>query len=53
MLAANLSRGKVLVALDQRVFRKKHKKPYHFTLGAVFKPTWTTAADCGSDVPWR
>jgi hypothetical protein len=38
MLAANLSPGKVIAALDQRVFRKKHKKPHHYTLGAVFNP---------------
>jgi hypothetical protein len=35
MLAANLSGGEVIVALDQRVFMKKHKKPHHFTLGAA------------------
>ena len=38
MLAASLSRSKVVVVLDQRVFRRKHKKPHHFTLGAVFNP---------------
>jgi hypothetical protein len=38
MHAANLSRGKVIVALDQSMFRKKHKKPHLFTLGAVFSP---------------
>jgi hypothetical protein len=36
MLAANLSRGKVGFALDQRVFRQKHEKPHHCTLSAVF-----------------
>jgi hypothetical protein len=36
--AANLSRSKVIVAFDQRVFRKKPKKPLHFTLSAVFNP---------------
>jgi hypothetical protein len=38
MPAANLSRDKVIVAPDQRVFRKKHKKPHHFILGANFNP---------------
>jgi hypothetical protein len=38
MLAAYLSRSQVIVALDERVCRKKHKKPHHFTLGAVFDP---------------
>jgi hypothetical protein len=36
--AAHLSRGKEIVALDQRVFRKKHTKPRHNTLGAVLNP---------------
>jgi hypothetical protein len=36
MLAANLRRNKVIDTLDQRVFRKRRKKPPHFTLGAVF-----------------
>jgi hypothetical protein len=54
MLAANFRRSKVIVSRDQRVFRKKHKKPHHFTLGAVFNPlAWTAAADGGSDVLWR
>jgi hypothetical protein len=39
MLGASLSRGKVTVALDPRVFRKKHKKPDHYTLGAGFNRT--------------
>jgi hypothetical protein len=40
MLAASLEsrQGVVIVALDQRVFRKRHKKPHHYTLGAVFNP---------------
>jgi len=38
MLAAHFRRNKVIVQLDQRVFRKKNKKPHHFTLGAVFNP---------------
>jgi hypothetical protein len=38
MFAANLSRSKVIVALDQGVFRKKHEKPHHIALGAVFDP---------------
>ena len=33
-----MRRSKVIVVLDQRVFRRKHKKPHHFTLGAVFNP---------------
>jgi hypothetical protein len=36
MLAANLRRDKMIVALDQGVFRKRCKKPHHFTLGEVF-----------------
>jgi hypothetical protein len=39
MLAASLSRSEVIVPLDQRVFQKKHKKPDHYTLGAVFNRT--------------
>jgi hypothetical protein len=38
MLTRNWSQGKVTVALDQRVFRKKCKKPHHYTLGVVFSP---------------
>lgn len=38
MMAVSLRRSKVIVVLDQRVFRRKHKKPHHFTLGAVFNP---------------
>jgi hypothetical protein len=38
MLAAHFRRNKVIVQLDQRVFRKKNKKPHHSTLGAVFNP---------------
>jgi hypothetical protein len=38
MLAADLSRSKVTLALDQGVFRKKCKKPHHFTPGAAFNP---------------
>jgi hypothetical protein len=38
MFAANLGRSEVIVAVDQRVFRKTHKKRNHFTLGAVFNP---------------
>jgi hypothetical protein len=38
MVAADLRGCKVRGALDQRVFRKKHKKPHHCTLGAVFNP---------------
>jgi hypothetical protein len=38
MLAASLRRNKVIVALYQRVFRTKHKKPHHYTLGAICNP---------------
>ena len=33
-----MRRWKVIVVLDQRVFRRKHKKPHRFTLGAVVNP---------------
>ena len=36
--ARDMRRSKVIEALDQRVFRRKHKKPDHFTRGAVFSP---------------
>jgi hypothetical protein len=36
VLAANVSRSKGAIALDQGMFRKKHKKAPHFTLGGVF-----------------
>ena len=37
-LAVSLRRSKVVVVLDQRIFRRKHKKPHHLTIGAVFNP---------------
>jgi hypothetical protein len=39
-LAANLRRSQVLVALKQRVFRKKHGNALHFTFGGSAIECW-------------
>jgi hypothetical protein len=44
MLAADLTGSKVIVALDQPLFRKEHMKPHDSTLGAFSNP-------CGHGTP--
>jgi hypothetical protein len=54
-LAANLSRGKVIVALDKRVFSAEAREAASLHSWCRFQPLGplTTATDCGSDIPWR
>ena len=54
-LALDTRRSQIIVVLDQGVFGRKHKKPHHFPLGAVFNPLghgpWAVASGGCSAAP--